>query len=67
MNTIQGAIDRFLLRARLKTVVDAIYYKDDEIVVVLRKAGHRNVSVDVSQAASPSEVVETIASHLAVY
>lgn len=65
--TIQEAIDRFLLRRPLRTVTDAIYIHEDEAVVVLRKQGHRNVSIDVSQAASPSEVVEMVSNHLAVY
>ena len=65
--TIQGAIDDFLTKNRLRTVTDMIYMPTDETVVVMRKMGYRNIMIDVSGAASPSEAIEVVANCSAVY
>lgn len=67
MNAIQVAIDRFLLGARLKTVTDLIFIPQENAVVVRRKKGRRGVVIDVSNAATPSEVIDIISHHATVY
>ena len=67
LSTIQSAIDNFLEATQLRTVTDMIFIPQDGEVVVLRRLGHRNVNIDVSGAASPSEVVDIVSRHLAVY
>ena len=67
LSTIQSAIDNFLEATQLKTVTDMVFVPQDDEVVVLRSIGHRNVNIDVSYAASPSEVVDIVSHHVAVY
>lgn len=65
--SIQNSIDSFLRTHILRTVQDIVYIPQDEQVVVLRKMGYRNATIDISGAASPSEAMEMISGHLAVY
>lgn len=64
---LQDRIDAFLTTNKLRTVSDIQYYPQDGEAVVLRKRGYRNVNIDVSDTASPSEALERIIQHAAVY
>lgn len=75
LSPIQSAIDEFIRGNHLKTVTDLIYIPGEEVVVVERNRkntngkyyGRRHFNIDISQAASPSEVVEIIKDRLVVY
>ena len=75
LSPIQKAIDDFMRDVHLRTVSDLIYIPGEEVVVVERnkrgargkRFGRRYLNIDISEAASPSEVVEIIRSRLAVY
>lgn len=67
LSEIQRAIDNYLLCTKLRTVTDLIFIPQENRVVVRRKMGRRGTVIDVSGAASPSEVVDIVRFHPAVY
>ena len=67
ISALQTLIDNYIRTTTLRSVNDIIYIPEESTVVVLRKPGHKNVSIDLSEAASPNEGLERIINHLAVY
>ena len=67
LSEIQRAIDNFLVASQLKSVSDLIFIPQDDAVVVRRFAGRKGTVIDVSSAASPSEVIDIIKHHSCVY
>ena len=67
VSAIQNVIDDYIRSHTLRTVEDILYIPQDGVAVIIRRRGYRNVSVDVNETASPSEALEKIVSHVAVY
>ena len=67
INEIQEAIDNYIRCHTLRTVKDIIFIKQEDAVVIVRKTGYKGVCIDVSSATTPSQVVERVANHVAVY
>ncbi len=68
MNAVQLRIDQFLSYSNLKSVRDIEFIPSENIVnVYRRKLGQRNAQIDVSDCASPSEVLEKVVNCSCVY
>lgn len=69
VSMIQNAVDEFLRASQLKTITDIVYDPFDESLIVQRdiRKGRRSFRINVSEAASPAEVVDMIRHRLAVY
>ena len=68
MNAVQLRIDQYLSYTNLKSVRDIEFIPSDNVVNVYRKRfGQRNATIDVSDCASPSEVLEKVISCSCVY
>ena len=50
MSPIQQEIDNLLRASQLQTVIDCIYFPLDQVILVIRKLGRKNVSLDISGA-----------------
>lgn len=66
-DAIQSALNRFLALGHLRTVTDITFIPSENIVVVKRTKGRCGVTIDVSDAACPSEIIDTLVHHSAVY
>lgn len=68
MNAVQLRIDQFLSYSNLKSVRDIEFIQSENVVnVYRRKLGQRNAQIDVSDCASPSEVLEKVINCSCVY
>ena len=66
MSQLQKQIDDFLRVAQLRTVIDLIFFPGEMAVVVIRRLGYRNVTIDLDTD-SPEEAMEILKSNPAVY
>lgn len=65
LNSVQSAIDDYIRSHVLKNVSDILFFPTDDTVIIFRKGVNRkNILLDVSDKASPSEVVELISEKL---
>ena len=67
MSQLQVEIDKFLRASRLVSVIDAIFFPGEQAIVVIRKLGHKNVTVDISEADTPDKAIEILKSNAAGY
>lgn len=66
MGEIQREIDVFLRESNLRSVSDIIYIPDERVAVVIRRVGHKNVTIDLSDV-DREDIVGTIGRCKAVY
>ena len=66
-DAIQSALNAFLEMGHLKTVYSLKFIPEENKVVVKRTRGKCGVTIDVSGAACPSEIIDTLVHHSAVY
>ena len=64
---IQCALNRFLALGHLKTVTDITFIPSENKVVVRRTKGRCGVTIDVSSACAPAEIIDILNYHQAVY
>lgn len=60
MSPIQQEIDNLLRASQLQTVIDCIYFPLDQVILVIRKLGRKNVSLDISGAKSTDEAISIL-------
>lgn len=60
-------LDAYLTLGHLKTVTDLMYIETENTVVVVRKRGYKGAVIDINETASPSEAMDIVIHHLAVY
>lgn len=66
MGEIQREIDVFLRESNLRSVSDIIYIQEERVAVVIRRVGHKNVTIDLS-GADKEDIVSIIGRCKAVY
>lgn len=68
INAVQRKIDTFLSAYYLPSILDIQYFEADGEVIIFRnrKKGKLNIILDVSDLATPQEILERILNHPAI-